>query len=90
MPPRAVQVAAVREVDLVIDVIFGQFVRHVADREDMNARGDQRHHHEHDEREAVDVVIERDGEVFESGECVERAREVSRYVTAVGRFRGVP
>ena len=53
-----VQVVAVGERDFVIgDVV--QLVVHVADGVEVNARGDERHHAEHDDGQRVDVVADR-------------------------------
>ena len=75
IPPRPVEMSAAGRVDLVVDVVLRQFVAHVAQREDVDARGDQRDHHEHHERQAVDVVVQRDDEVAKRRQGVETARE---------------
>ena len=60
-PPRAVEMAAVGEVDLVVgDVV--QFIVHVARRVDMDAGGNERDHHEHQHRQRVDVPADREPE----------------------------
>ncbi len=55
--PAAVEMA-VGGVDLVILDGRLQFVGHVADREEMDERGDDRDHHEHQRREHVDAVAD--------------------------------
>ncbi len=69
------EVPAGGRVDLVVHVVFGQFVAHVTHGEDVDARGDQRHHHEHHERQAVDVIVERKHEIAELGQRIQAARK---------------
>jgi hypothetical protein len=59
-----------RKVDFVVLVIFGQLVAHVSDGEHVDARGDQRDHAEHDDRQAVGIVVERDDQAAEPAQLV--------------------
>ena len=65
-------------------VVLGQFVAHVSRREDMNTGGDQRHHHEHQDGQSVDVVVDRDDDVAEPGELVELAGKCGAERVEVG------
>ena len=69
---RTMDVLPVTGVSGMIDVLVGQFVRHVTDGEDVDTRRDQRHHHEHQQREAVDVVINGDFQITERSQPVNR------------------
>ena len=74
-PPRPMKVSAVVRVNLMIDVVVDQFFLHVAGREDVNAGRDQRDHHEHRQRQAVDVVVQRNVEIAELSHRVKRPGE---------------
>ena len=77
---RAAKDVAVAEQHLVVgDVV--QLVVHVADGIEMDARGDQRHHAEHDDGERVDVVADRDPQRPELAQRV--------VLTGIGRTGGV-
>ena len=67
------QVPTVRQVHLVIGDIV-KFVMHVARRIDMDAGGDERHDHEHQHRQGVDVPADREPEVAALVERVPVAR----------------
>ena len=56
--------------DLRIGPFVRQLVVHVADRVEMDARGDQRDHAEHDDRQGVDVVADRQLQLAELAERV--------------------
>ena len=53
-----VNMMPVARVSVVVDIFVGQLVRHITDSEDVNAGGDKRHHAEHQNRQAVDVVVD--------------------------------
>src|SRR5436190_177611 len=76
--------ATAGEMDFVVFVVFGQFVAHVAGRKDVNARRDERDHHEHGDGETVDVVIDVDHQAADGGEVVELSGEG----VGVGRVGG--
>ncbi len=70
------QVRSVSQLHLVVDVVFGPLVIHVPDGEDVDAGGDQRDHGEHHQGQAVDVVVDRESQVAETGQFVETAADV--------------
>ncbi len=63
---------AVRHVDLMIHVLLSQFFGHVAHCEEMNAGGDEGHHHKHHQRQAVDVIVDVDDKRTERHQPIER------------------
>ena len=70
-PPRAMEVP-VPDVHLVVFVLFGQLIAHVAHGEEVNAGRDEGDHGEHHQGQAVDVVVDGDPQITETGQRVER------------------
>jgi len=78
-PPRPMEMVAVGERDLVVGDLV-QFVVHVARGVDVDASGDQGHHHEHQHREGVDVPPDRELEPAPFVERVPVARVGHRLI----------
>ncbi len=77
-PP--VIMAAARHGDLVILVVLHQFVVHVAHGVEVDARGDDGHHAEHDHGQSVDVITDGQPQIAKLDQRVP--------VTMVGRLAG--
>ncbi len=86
-------VTAVRCVSRMVDVFIRQLITHVSNREQVNARGDQRHHREHHQRQAVDVVVECYFQRPKNAQSVNRPRIDSlaslKFFSMISRFMAV-
>jgi hypothetical protein len=60
---------------LMVRVVVGEFVTHIADREDVNTARDERDHGKHDQRQAIDVIRQRNIQRPELSETIENPRE---------------
>ncbi len=70
--------------DLMVFVMFGQFVAHVPRREDMDTGRDQGHHREHQHGQTVDVVVDGDHHAAKPGQLI-KLPGVGRTQRVVGR-----